>query len=153
MELKLTHPFAQINATYPVAVAECIKQAKAKGITTNPASWAWSLRWCVACRSTSFTDLCKPRAPKKNTVQSLQNELQKNVSALLVAHPASRRFYFAPLTGCPVEILNHSLPAHKEQIREELRIKKMSPKQRQAEADVLIGQLSKQPGFLQVRRF
>lgn len=152
MNLKLTHPFSTIQANWPAAVANCIAQAKAKGITTNPAAWEWSLTWCVKCGGTSFKDLFKPRLVRKNTVQSLQNDIQANASVSLCAHPASRRFYYAPLTGCPVEVLNYYLPMHKEQILEERRVNKLSPQARQAEANALIAQLSKQPGFIQVRR-
>jgi hypothetical protein len=93
MQLQLRYPFSKINQTWPTAVTDCINQARAKKIITQPTAWKWKLVWCVEGRSLSFTEIFQTKSPVQNTIQGLQDDMQNRVQASLCAHAAPRRFF------------------------------------------------------------
>lgn len=153
--MRIDITYAQAMADYPQEAQEAIaklRKSRSKKRKADPATLKWQYDWGTQVGGHSFQDLLNGTA--QNDAANRRDMTVKE----RIADEVSRTFvqvtvagYGAKLTTVPAEIMREIIDHHTEEQREEQRIDALSPEERAAEVERLLGELRGTPGFFEVR--
>jgi hypothetical protein len=139
---------------HPVEVASIVKRlrkGKSKLRENDPASFTWEYSRCVVIPNGRtlaeiFTEQNRRRAMTLEDLDAaVADEIKRSQCALYLRAP---RVGIGEGVEAPPELEPQVREGFERQAREQARVDAMTPEQRQAEIESLLGQLGRDPGFM-----
>lgn len=149
--------YASVRRQYPElvnAMTSSIRKGKSKCRNTPPGKFTWGFSWSVLVQGNSLDDIMSGNV--KDDRFATDNEevadYEKRAHVTIVAK-MGRNVWRSKrrVDTLPREIRNDIIKRRRKQEKEDKRWKELTPEQQQKELNDLIGELSKDSGFMAVQ--
>lgn len=151
--MEIVIPYKTMLERHPMHVDEVVanmRASKSKFRNLDPAEMEWGYAYCQRIRAAN--PFARRQKDTRDEEQTYLDEIA-SYSVMIFARPKQRRqsmFYADSAISVPKEIQDEVRAGVHEQFVERARLAALSPEERQAEIDDLLGQLRGTPGFMEV---
>jgi hypothetical protein len=156
MQIQISYD--QVSKDNPDVVAALvakIRRGKSRDKDTDPSGWTWSYNWGVRVAAVSPREMVSGHlCVKPASAETRADEIMRNVTIWLkvTCRRAWAVMELADETAARALIREAYLDICAKQIEEEQRMAALTPVERQAEIERLVGELRKMGGFVDFRR-